>query len=101
MWIDGVEATEQTVAGGDTSDAVSGDIDSFDRVVIAGCNSNSTAGSGGNLLWIDDLIIWDDSGTDFTGRLPGEHRLRRVLPTADGVAVAMDTECGCQLCGGR
>ena len=85
MWIDGVENTEQTVAGGDTSDAVSGDIDSFDRVVIAGCNSNSTAGSGGNLLWIDDLIIWDDSGTDFTGRLPGEHRLRRVLPTADGV----------------
>jgi hypothetical protein len=84
MWIDGIENTEQTVMSGDTSDAVSGDIDSFDRVVIAGCSSNSTAGSGGNLLWIDDLIIWDDSGSDFTGRLPGEHRLRRVLATADG-----------------
>jgi hypothetical protein len=35
-------------------------------------------------LFVDDLIVWDDSGSEFTGELTAEHRLRAVVPTADG-----------------
>lgn len=79
--MDGIEMTELTIASGDTSDAVSGDVTTFDRILFCGANSNT---SGLNGLIIDDLIVWDDSGSDFTGELTAEHRLRKVDPTANG-----------------
>lgn len=81
MWIDGEEQTEYTITSGDTSDAVSGDVTAFDRVYVGGSNSNT---SGQNGLWIDDIIVWDDTGTGFTGKLPAEHRLRKIVPDGDG-----------------
>jgi len=81
MWIDGVEQTEYTITSGDTSDAVSGDVTAFDRIYVCGSNSNT---SGVNGLWIDDIIVWDDTAGGLTGHLPAEHRLRKLEPTADG-----------------
>lgn len=80
--MDGVELTDFTVASGDTSDAVSGDVTAFDRIMFAGSCTNATGTS--STLLIDDLIVWDDTGTGFTGALPAEHRLRTLEPTADG-----------------
>ena len=84
MKIDGIEQTALTIASGDTSDAASGDVTAFDRIVLAGANSNASGAGGGSENWIDDVIVWDDTGTDFTGELPAPHRLRPVVPTADG-----------------
>lgn len=81
MKMDGVELTEYTIASGDTSDAVSLDVTAFDRIMFAGAANNTSSVQG---LLIDDLIVWDDSGSEFTGALSAEHRLRKVDPTANG-----------------
>lgn len=81
MKMDGVELTEYTIASGDTSDAASGDVTSFDRIMFAGACNNTSSVQG---LLIDDLIVWDDSGSEFTGALAAEHRLRKVDPTGNG-----------------
>lgn len=79
--MDGVELPELTIVSGDTSDAVSGDVTTFDRIQFCGANSNTAATIG---LFLDDLIVWDDSGSGLTGELTAEHRLRKIDPTANG-----------------
>ena len=65
---------------GDTSDAASGDFSVMDHVLLCG----SCANSGNIGTYMDDVIIWDDEGNDFTGRLTDRHRIRTILPDANG-----------------
>jgi hypothetical protein len=76
-WVDGVADISFT---GDTSDAASGDFSVMDHVLLCGSCSNS----GNTGTYLDDVIIWDDEGDAFTGRLTDRHRIRTVLPDANG-----------------
>ena len=76
-WVDGVADISFT---GDTSDAASGDFSVMDHVLLCGSCSNS----GNTGTYMDDVIIWDDEGDAFTGRLTDRHRIRTVLPDANG-----------------
>jgi len=82
LWVDGVLATFATGPGvvGDTSDSASGDLTDVTHIKIAGCSNNS----GTSDINIDDVIVWDDVGTGFTGKLTDFHRLRCVSPDGDG-----------------
>ena len=76
-WVDGVADISFT---GDTSDAASGDFSVMDHVLLCGSCSNS----GNTGTYMDDVIIWDDEGSEFTGRLTDRHRIRTVPPDANG-----------------
>lgn len=80
VWIDGI--LDIDLSGIDTSDAASGDVTTFTRVMMCGSMNNS--GSGQSDGRVDDLLVWDDSGSDFTGHLTSPHRLRNVLVNAAG-----------------
>ena len=56
-WVDGVADISFT---GDTSDAASGDFSVMDHVLLCGSCSNS----GNTGTYMDDVIIWDDEGSD-------------------------------------
>ena len=60
---------------GDTSDAANGDFSVMDHVLLCGSCSNS----GNTGTYMDDVIIWDDEGDAFTGRLTDRHRIRTIL----------------------
>ena len=65
---------------GDTSDAASGDFSVMDHVLLCGsCANSNNVGT-----YMDDVVIWDDEGNDFTGRLTDRHRIRTILPDANG-----------------
>jgi len=76
--IDGITEFENT--GTDTNNAVTAaDFAKLDLLTIPGRNLTADG-------WlIDDLVIWDDSGSDFTGEL-GQHRMEALTPTAEGAA---------------
>jgi hypothetical protein len=76
-WVDGVADISFT---GDTSDAASGDFSVMDHVLLCG----SCANSSGVGTYMDDVIIWDDEGSEFAGRLTDRHRIRTVHPDANG-----------------
>ena len=76
-WVDGVADISFT---GDTSDAASGDFSVMDHVLLCGSCSNS----GNTGTYMDDVIIWDDEGMHFTGRLTDRHRIRTIPPDANG-----------------
>lgn len=79
IWIDGV-LDGASIGSGDTSNAASGDCTVFTHVKIAGCSNNS----GTSDINIDDVIVWDDSGTGFTGQLTDLHRLRALPAEGNG-----------------
>jgi hypothetical protein len=84
MWLDGEELTDVTITSGSTSAAASGDLTGLTRVWICGASSNAIAGAGGGQVWIDDLVVWDDQGSDFTGQMGEEYRLRALPPDEAG-----------------
>ena len=75
-WVDGVADINFT---GDTSDAASGDVTALRGMFLAGCSSNT----GGVTVHMDDFLVWDDA-SGFSGRLSDQHRIRSVVPTANG-----------------
>lgn len=66
---------------GDTSNSASGDCTTLNTMTIR-CprSAGSTAGTD---IEIDDIVIWNDTGTDFTGQL-GFHRIEAKLPDGAG-----------------
>ena len=75
-WVDGVADINFT---GDTTDAASGDVTDFRGMYLAGCSSNT----GGVTVHMDDFLVWDDA-SGFSGRLSDQHRIRTLVPTANG-----------------
>lgn len=79
LWVDGV-ADPSNISSGDTSDAASGDVTTLDRIYLGqGRRANVAV-----FVWYDDLVVWDDSGSEFTGQL-GVHRMSVQTVDADGV----------------
>ena len=85
MWIDGKKYISDTAM--DTNVATTAaDFQNFDTINIRGRNLVT------NGCEIDDLIVWDDQGTTFTGQL-GQHRIETVYPNGDS-AVAFTRSGG-------
>lgn len=79
LWIDGV--LEHSVTGKDTVDGVS-DLSTLTRMTFAAGRLSDAAGHD---VWLGPVIVWDDSGTDFTGSLANHvHRVVSLLPTGAG-----------------
>ncbi len=77
-WVDGVADINST--GIDTNDAASGDFSTMESIHLAGSSGN--AGNAG--VYMDDVIVWDDDGVEFKGRLTDKHRIRTIFPDANG-----------------
>jgi len=77
VWDNGVKIIDFT---GDTSNAASGDVTSLDTVSLKLPRASGGAGSD---IEFDDIVIWDDGGSDFTGQL-GEHRVEGLVVNAAG-----------------
>lgn len=80
--IDGVlDASVNVFLAGDSSGFAGVNVPVFTEIQIAGCSTNTGSATD---IFIDDVIVWDDSGTGFTGALTDMHRLRVVPAKADG-----------------
>lgn len=88
MWIDG--DLQCDVSSHDTSDGAT-NISTFTRVrVSSGWASNTAA-----YCWLDDIIVWDDSGTEFTGELPNHiHRIDTIYPDGAGASANFTPSTG-------
>lgn len=70
MWIDGILQIDAARGAG-----AAGNFNTpFNEVALFGADTN---------IWFDDLIVWNDDGTDFTGR-KGILQIETAAPTADG-----------------
>lgn len=72
LWIDGV-ITAINVTAGNTS---GGTFTAVTTLQFLG-NGNSVS------MTIDDIVIWDETGTDFVSTHLDEHRIQTALPTSD------------------
>lgn len=80
--IDGVADTGiSAFMAGDTNASAFGDCSSLDAVQFGGSSSNT---ANADQIWFDDIIVWDDQGTGFTGALTDMHKIRVNNPTANG-----------------
>jgi hypothetical protein len=78
LWIDGEQ--QYALTGIDTQDAAS-NISTYTRVRL----STNQAANVTEYVWFDDVIVWDDSGTEFTGALPNKiHRIDTIRPNGAG-----------------
>lgn len=76
LWIDGV--LDINLAAGDTNAAVSpNQFQDLDTLKLLGQSGQN------NSFAVDDLVVWDDVGTAFTGQL-GRHRMECLRPNAAG-----------------
>ena len=87
MWVDGNLEINQT--GVDTSDAVSGDLSSLDQVELHSARSSGA----GNLIVFDDLVVWDDTGTAFTGQI-GAHKIEGLAVDGAGASAQFTPSAG-------
>ena len=83
-WIDGVQDTN--ISGIDTFDPHTSGFDwtDFVQAVISGGSANL---GGSDIIWYDDVLIWDDSGGPgaLTGELPNHDiRILTLVPTGEG-----------------
>jgi hypothetical protein len=84
MWLDGEEMTDVTITSASTSAAASGDVTGLTDVWMCSASSNVIASSGGGNTWLDDFIVWDDTGSDFVGEIGEEIRMRALPPDEAG-----------------
>lgn len=78
VWIDGDQ--DINLSNVDTVDGAS-NFSSFTQIRLGACRTNNTAQN----LELDDIILWDDTGTSFTGRLPRlVHRISTLFPNNAG-----------------
>jgi hypothetical protein len=90
-WIDGTVDANINITSGDTSDAASGDVTAFTDFIFGGVCSNT---GGATDVLIDDVIVWDDSGTGFTGRLTDMHKIRNIAPSGAGSSTQFTPSAG-------
>lgn len=88
LWIDG--ELQYNLSSIDTSDGAT-NISTFTRVRISsGYDANAS-----QFVWLDDIIVWDDSGTEFTGALPNKiHRINTLRPSGAGASAAFTPSAG-------
>lgn len=78
LWID--NELQHSRSSIDTVDGAS-NISTFTRVALAANRLSDTAQN----VFISDVIVWDDTGTDFTGELPNHiHRIATLFPDGAG-----------------
>jgi hypothetical protein len=88
LWIDGEE--QYALTGIDTQDAAS-NISTYVRVRL----SSSVAANTVEYVWFDDIMVWDDSGSEFTGALPNHiHRIETIRPGGAGAAADFTPSAG-------
>lgn len=88
LWIDGEE--QYNLTGIDTVDAAS-NISTYVRVRV----SSGVATNTSQFIWLDDIIVWDDSGSEFTGALPNHiHRIETIRPSGAGAAADFTPSTG-------
>lgn len=88
LWIDGEEQFNQSSI--DTSDGAT-NISTYTQLRI----STSVAANVSQFIWLDDIVVWDDSGSDFTGALPNRiHRIDTLRPDGAGAAADFTPSAG-------
>jgi hypothetical protein len=75
LWIDG--ASQGIISGAPTANVAD------TAAVLLHANLSGPQGVTNQQVRFDDLVIWDDSGTDFTGYM-GPHRTRTLRPNGAG-----------------
>lgn len=80
LWIDGEE--QYALTGIDTSDGAT-NISTYTQLRV----STSVASNTAQFIWLDDIIVWDDSGSELSGALPNHiHRIATLRPSGAGAA---------------
>lgn len=88
LWIDGEE--QYNLTNIDTVDAAT-NISTYVRVRL----SSGVATNTSQFIWLDDIIVWDDSGSEFTGALPNHiHRIDTIRPDGAGAAADFTPSAG-------
>lgn len=88
LWIDGEE--QYNLTGIDTVDGAT-NISTYVRVRLSSGVATNTA----QFIWFDDIIVWDDSGSEFTGALPNHiHRIETIRPTGAGASAQFTPSTG-------
>lgn len=78
LWVDG--ELQHSVTGRDTSDAGT-NMNNFTKVTLSANRLNDTA----QKVYLKDILVWDDLGTDFTGALTNRiHRIATLFPDGAG-----------------
>lgn len=79
VWVDGINEIDLSSQGNNhaASTTIANDVD---RIWVGPCQFQPA-----NIpeYLVDDLVVWDDTGTAFTGRLD-QHRIETLRPTAEG-----------------
>lgn len=71
VWVDG------TLVIDTSGDAVTGTVPSTITTVRFEFGTGSSAG------WVDDVVVWDETGTDFVHQQIGPHRIEELTPDAN------------------
>lgn len=84
VWIDGTLDINSTSIDTDDFDAGRG----IDKLTTIGLGMGKNNALNTDFVWFDDIVVWDDSGSDFTGASGGSGganwRIQTLLPQSAG-----------------